>query len=92
MQINQMEYLIEIKDQGHSLEIIKCHLSKGYSNIVYFDGIVTDITYYNSNIKNKKHNTYPPYNVYKDLSFGMSKYNKMKVKNFFKNIVPEEFL
>ena len=75
-----------IKNSKDVIEFIK-HNDNHYW--VYYNGQQTDTMFPRSLSFNKNDK---PYEIFKELWFGKSLYNKEKITNFFKDLEPEEFL
>ncbi len=82
--IDQMEHIFELHNGEDSIEGIKCFIDKSYVNMVYINGAPTDVKFYGY------HTT--PKEIYTGIVIGMSLYNRRFINNFFKEIMPEEFL
>ena len=82
----QMELVLTIENEIDTIEFIQ---HKDLHYWVYFNGSKTDSMYprhlhFDKNMK--------MYEIFRDLWYGASKYNKKRITNFFKELIPEEFL
>ena len=82
----QEELKLTITNDKDTIEFIQ-HQDHNYW--LYFNGVMTDTCYprhenFNKNMKRFK--------LFKRLWYGKSNYNKTRITDFFKEIIPEEFL
>lgn len=86
---NPQEYLNRtLESNGDVIEFIT---HQDGDKWIYFNGSKTDVKF-PLDKKNKNFKRMRPYNIYKHLRYGVSEYNKKRIKRFFMNLVPEEFL
>ena len=85
-ELEQVSLYITIENSKDVIEFIK---HKDHHFWVYFNGQKTDVMFpRSSNFSgiNK------PYEIFKELWYGKSKFNERRITNFFKDLNPEEFL
>ncbi len=95
MEDNPQEYLIS--SLSNSTDTIEFITHQNHHHYIYFNGVKTDTTmprnenfyfYKDSDVQSTDYKI----EMFEKLGYGESKYNKKRIKGFFKDIIPEYFL
>jgi len=82
------ENYVELTSNGNELVVVAVHIERQITYAIFYNGALTSMRV--PGVHHKKNKT--PKWVYENIVYGPGKYNQKLMADFFREIIPEEFL